>query len=326
MLRIFKQNDIGAVFVLVVFTFILKARYLLHPPELPELGMFHKALFFSLDGLPAYYSAHPTMYVFWSVCLILLFAFYLNYVVNRERFYQRKSYLPALSFVLFSSFSPVLNVFSVPFLANLLLFMAFSRTMMLYNSSRARRESFDIGMLVALAGMFYFPSLLLFFLFLMLLWLLRPFSLEESLAYVLGVCTPFYLGFAAIFLLGHWNDWDNMGAFHLTPPLRTLPVWPLLILTVVSISMLVYGLYMVNQAAPKNTMAVRKKWNGVVLYVFFTCVAGVLAPVFPGVPWIIAITPISILLGQTFLNNTEKYNTFTFYFLLAIVAIVQWLL
>ena len=105
-----------------------------------------------------------------------------------------------------------------------------------------------------------------------------------------------------------------------------MAVIPLVILTVVSISMLVYGLFLVNQAGIKNAISVRKKWNGVVLYLFFACLIGVFSKVFPGVPWILTIAPISIILSQTFLNNKEKYNTFTFYFLIMVVILVQWVL
>ena len=73
-------------------------------------------------------------------------------------------------------------------------------------------------------------------------------------------------------------------------------------------------------------MAVKKKWNAVVLYLFVAMGAGIFYPVFPGVPWILTMAPISILLSQAFQHNQEKYNTFTFYFLLAAVLLIQWLL
>jgi len=38
------------------------------------------------------------------------------------------------------------------------------------------------------------------------------------------------------------------------------------------------------------------------------------------------MAPISIILSQTFLNYKEKYNTFTFYFLITVVILVQWVL
>jgi hypothetical protein len=325
-LRIFKQNDISSVFAIVIFTFLLKAKYMLHPPGLNELDNFQHGMLFSFPQLASLYNAHPSFYVFLSVCLLLCFSMYFNVVVTREKFLQGKSYLPALSFLILSSFAPVLNIFSTATIASLILFIAFSKTMQLYQTTNPRKVCFDIGILVSVAALFYFPSILFVFLFLALLLLLRPFSLEENMAYFLGVLTPVYLSLALIYLSGHWYDLHTIVFLNLTPPIKTMALIPLVMLTVVSTSMLVYGLYLVNQAGIKNAISVRKKWNGVVLYLFFACVIGIFSNVFPGVPWILTMAPISIILSQTFLNNKEKYNTFTFYFLIIVVILVQWVL
>lgn len=75
-------------------------------------------------------------------------------------------------------------------------------------------------------------------------------------------------------------------------------------------------------------MQLRFVKNGMGLCSIFLCFIfiGIFAKNFPGVPWILTITPISIILSQTFLNNKEKYNTFTFYFLLVAVLAIEWLL
>lgn len=326
MLRIFKQNDISSAFALIFITFLLKVRYIFHPPTLLEIENFQRGTLFSFPGLLRFYSVHPSWYVFFSVCLLFAFSLYFNLVVNRERFLQKKSYLPAMSFLLFSSFVPVLNVFSTAFIANMLLFMAFSKMMQLYQITDPRRACFDVGLYVATAAFFYFPSILFVVLFLALLLLLRPFSFEENVAYLLGLLTPVYIGLAIVYLSGHWHDMKQLLFLNLTPPLKTISIRPLMLMTVISMTMLVYGLYMVNQAGSQNAIAVRKKWNAVVIYLFFAMMIGILSHIFPGVPWILAITPISILLSQTFLNRKEKYNTMTFYFLLLAVLVLQWVI
>lgn len=326
MLRIFKQNDISSAFALVIITFLLKAKYILHPPALRDIEHFEHGLFFSFPSLKAVYTAHPSWYVFLSVCLMLGFALYLNNVVNREKFLPVKSFLPALSFLLFSSFSPVFNIFSMPFIANLFLFMAFSRMMHLYHIANPRRTCFDVGILVSLAALFYFPSILFLFVFLAILLLLRPFVFEENIAYILGILTPAYISVCILYITGNWTHLRSFLYLHLTPPVKIIALTPLVVMTVVSISMLVYGLFLINQASIKNAISVRKKWNAVVIYLFFACVIGIFSNTFPGVPWLLTITPISIIVSQTFLNHKEKYNTLTFYFLIAAVIVIQWML
>jgi hypothetical protein len=324
-LRIFKENDLAAAIALVVFTLLLKARYIMFPPAVTELTDFHRAFCFSFSGLPDFYRRHPGLYVMFSVMILFFFSLYINRVVNRERLFQRKNYLVAFSFILITSFSPLLNVFSMPFVACVLLFMAFSKTMNLQHTHRPRGDCFDIGILSMSAALFYFPAILFFFLFLALLLLLRPFSLEENMAYLLGSLTPVYFLMALLYLLGYWHSTDLL-FFHISLPVHTIPRLQLLILTVLSFGLLVYGLFLINAAGIKNSIAVRKKWNAVVLYMIFAIIAGLFSAYFPGVPWILTMAPISIILSQTFLNNKEKYNTFTFYFLLAMVVVIQWLL
>ena len=326
MLRIFKQNDISSAFGLVIMTILLKLKFILHPPALADLGSFQRGFLFSFPALAELYHQRPALYVIVSVLVLLSFAIYLNIVVNREKLLVKKTYLPAFCFILLSSFSPLLNIISMAGIANIILFIAFSKTLQLYHLSKPRRACFDIGLLVTIAGFFYFPALLFILLFLIILLLLRAFVIEEVLAYLLGILTPVYLCLSIVYLTGYWPHLHEIAFLHLTPPIRTMSIIPLILTSVISITMLVYSLFLLNLAGIKNTMAVRKKWNGVVIYLFFAMLCGIFSAMFPGIPWVITITPISILLCQTFLNNNEKYNTFTFYFLLVAALIIQWLL
>lgn len=171
---------------------------------------------------------------------------------------------------------------------------------------------------------FFVVFFVFFFLFLALLLLLRPFVLEENIAYLLGIATPIYFSMAILYLSGHWNDMGKLLYLHITPPLKTMSIVPLIALTIISMTMMVYGFYLVNQAGTKNAIAVRKKWNGVVLYLFFSIVIGLFSTVFPGVPWIMTMTPISILLSQTFFNSKERLNQLVFYFLFIASLVLQW--
>ena len=196
----------------------------------------------------------------------------------------------------------------------------------LINAAKPRRACFNIGLLVSVATLFYFPSILFFFLFLALLLLLRPFLLEENIAFILGILTPIYLALSVIFLSDKWHDMKNFVHFNITPPLKTMSITPLLIITIVSITLLVYGLFLTNQAGSKNAIAVRKKWNAVVIYLFFACIAGIFSSVFPGYTWILTVAPISIIVSQTFMHKNERYNAMAFYLVLISILVIQWAL
>ena len=128
MVRIFKQNDITSSFALVFIALLVKVRYIIHPPALSEITHFNKGMFFSFPSWEIFYAKHPSVYMLFSIAALFIFSFLLNFVVNREKFLQRKSYLPALTFLLFSSFAPSFNVFSTAFIAKCFLFLAFAIT------------------------------------------------------------------------------------------------------------------------------------------------------------------------------------------------------
>jgi len=324
-LGVFKQNTVSTAIALVFVTFIMKNNAILHPPTLKDLGDFHKGVFFQWDWMYAWYKSSPNVYVFMSSCVILGVALYINYVINREKMFQRKSYLTALMFVLMTSMLPSLNVLSFAAIANIFIFMAVAKALTLQNATSSRKAVFDIGLWVSMAVLFYFPAILFLLALFIFILVFRPIILQEIMAYLLGLLTPIYFSLALLFLSGKWPVYAKNLYLHINLPLQlvTLPVF--ILMTVSSISLLIYGIYIGNNLSAKNPIAVKKKWGAIHVYIVFGLIAGCFSSIFPSTPWIIAITPFSILLCNTFHNNIEKYNIFTFYFLLAVLITVQWL-
>lgn len=325
MLRILKQNDLLSAITLVLLCLLLKGRYVWHPLPLAALQDFDRGLFFTLRGLPSFYVKSPALYTGLSVLVQFGLSLYINYIVNREKLQHQKSYLPAFTFLLYTSFVPILNVFSTLFIANTLLFIAFGKTLQLYHMAKVRKECFDIGLLLALACLFYSPAILFVLLFAILLFILRPFSLQELTAFLLGCFTLLYVSAALLFLFGKENSFLQVLHLQISLPVKTIPLLPLITLNTLSICMVVYSIFLLNQNMNKFPMAVRKKWTAVSVYLGFATLAGLFSSVFPGLPWLLVITPLCIILSTAFQHDKEKNNTFTFYFLLLSVLAVQWL-
>jgi hypothetical protein len=98
-----------------------------------------------------------------------------------------------------------------------------------------------------------------------------------------------------------------------------------LISSVVSISLFLYGAFLINQTGEQNSMAVRKKWNALFFYSLFALFVGLFSPIFPSYTWIVTITPFSILLSQAFQHKQEKFNNFTFFIFIIILLFTQWI-
>lgn len=304
----------------------LRLRYVLHPPAWNELQGIEEVFWGKWTNLALFYTTHPALYVVLSWLPLMAFALYFNYVINEARIFPKKNLLPAFVWILYTSFIPSWTIFSMPFVSNVFIWIAFGVGMKLYNAPQPQKQIFNMGCWSALAALFHMPSLIAILFFVAVLLILRPFKTKELVALVIGWLTPIY--FVGVYysvkkFINHAPISINMD-LHL--PLKTISTSIFILLSILSLALLMYGLFLVNQSQGKNTTAVRKKWNSIGFYVFFAVMAGIFSSTFPGISWIIVCTPTSIVLLQTLHNHTEKFNTFTFYFLLLVVFITQWVL
>jgi len=325
LLQVFKRNNISAYVALLLIAVLCKLKYVLHPELVRADNAAFEALFFNMNRLKMFFHLHPTLYVLISLLLQFAFAVYLNAVVNRQKLYPHKNYFTALSFILITSFLPVFNFLSVAFIANLFVLISFSSVLGLSNTALPRKACFNIGLLLAIAVFFYFPAILFVLLFILFIWLLRPFVLQELLAYLLGFATPFYFALALLYLNGNLKPALSQLQLHLRLPLRHSQTLPLAVFAIVGILYLLYSLSVSYKSSFKNAMIVKKKWRFITAYLFFGLVAGSFSGIFPQTYFILALTPFSILLSQSFHNRNEKLNIFTLFFLIISALSVQWI-
>ncbi len=325
MLHVFKRNDALSFVALVLLAMVLKVHLLMYPPAWSSLQGFMKATLFNFPGIEAFYQSNPIAWILLSALIQTMFAVYLNFTVIRQKLFQQKTLVPAAVFLIYSAMVPACNILSVAYIYGMLIFIAFSLSMDLYQMQDARSRVYNIGIFAALGTLFYFPSVLFFLLFLVIILILRSANLKDMVAFVLGYLTPVYFAFGIRFLLLKKNTHFYFYK-HLQLPLQVSTFLYFGVITLVSILLLVYAAYLNNHAGYRIPIGVKKKWNTVFWYFFMAALAGVFAPEFPAYTWIVAIIPFSIILSQCFLNNLEKYNTFTFYFFLLAVFGIQWFL
>lgn len=326
MLSIFRQNTITSAFALLLVSILAKVNAIMNPPNPATLGEFNRGVFFEWKWLNTLYTQHPTVYMLLSVLAITGFAFQLNKVVNREKLFARKSYLPGLMFVLMTSLLPVFNFFSLEAIANFFIFSAFIKMSTLAGISRPRRAVFDIGLLLGLASLFYFPTVFIFLFIPFLILLFRPFLVQEFLAYFLGLITPWYLTIAWLFISGKWAKASASPYFHIHLPVQLTPLPIFISMTLFSVILGFYALYLLNKQGSRNPMQVRKKWNMMTIYIVLAMMLGSFSVYFPSTSWIIALTPFCILLSLALQNNSEKSNSFTLLSIVILLIVVQWIL
>lgn len=324
MLTLFRQNTISSVVALLLVSVVIKIDVIIHPPLMTTLGSFNEGIFFKWEWLSMFYKQSPQIYMLLSVIGNIGLGFWLNYKINEEKLFPRKSYLPGLMFILISSLLPVYSIFSFCAVANFLICMAMFKVMTLANISRPRSAMFDIGMYLGIATLFYTPSVFIILIIPFVVLLFRTFLIQELLAFLLGLFTPFYFVFAWLFNKGGINTIFAKQITQFKLPVQLIEMPKVAIISGLLVILGIYSLFLLNKDATKNVMNIRKKWNAILIHVFLAIIMGSFSLFFPSTPWIIALTPFCILLSHAFQQNNEKYNSFTFLSIVLVLIVVQW--
>lgn len=151
--------------------------------------------------------AFPIYKITWlsrSIALILVVseAFLLNYMVNEQEVLIKKSYLPALFYIVFmSNNSAMLDLHPLLF-SNLFLLFALNKMLNSYRKDIAFSQAFDSGLLISIATLFYFPCIVFLPLIAVGLVIFRPFNWREWFISFIGVLVPYVFVVTIYF----WND------------------------------------------------------------------------------------------------------------------------
>jgi len=202
LIRFFKNNNPSYFFILPLFALVFWVVAFISPTV---IAPSHSTLLF--DVCAKYINAIPMVGTFVSFLLIIAGSFLINFVVNENEIVERKTFLPALFYVVFMSNSPAMLMFHPAMVANLFIVFAVHKLFASYRRTTAFSEVFDAGFLLSLASLFYFPSIILFPVLGFGLLIFRAFHLREWLVSFIGVLVPYCFVFAYYF----WND--MLGSF-----------------------------------------------------------------------------------------------------------------
>lgn len=184
-IRLFKSNSVVSLIALPLLAAIIWLFGFIHPSVLaiehsmPLYELFASALVSS-----------PALSVFVAFLLIVGEAFLLNYIITQNGVLPKQSYLTALFYVIFMSNNPEMLMLHPLVFANLFILLAFEKLISSYRKDVAFSESFDAGILLSIAALFYLPCVVLFPLLGVAFIIFRPFNWREWLISFFGVLMP----------------------------------------------------------------------------------------------------------------------------------------
>jgi len=196
--KIIYSNSIFSLVILILMIIVLWAKVFTNTdsmmPSIPSSPLYH-FVYKLLNN-------HIIICSFISIALITLEALLVNYTLSENDLIPLNSYVAAFLFVVISSFFNDLIILNPVLIADLFLIIAIWLFLRLYEEHEAYATVFNIGTLLSVASMVYFPSIL----FCILIWIgfiiYRSFSWREWLISIIGFVLPY------VFLASYyfWND------------------------------------------------------------------------------------------------------------------------
>ena len=195
-----KYTPVNIFWVCAIGTLLCLGVFLHLPKELKPL--FLEPAVDNLFNIELGKNLDPASNVLLTLVLTLLQAFLLNKIINHFNFLGKPTFLTALVFMtLVSVFLPFL-VLSPTLICNFITIWMIDKLFNIYKQADVKTLMFDLGMIVALGSLIYFPFMVMLLLLWIALIIFRPFIWREWV-------TPL-LGFALVyFLLGviyYWVD------------------------------------------------------------------------------------------------------------------------
>nr|WP_199157862.1 DUF6427 family protein [Pedobacter sp. ASV2] len=150
----------------------------------------------------------PATNVFFAGVLVFIQALIFNRVINNHNLLGKPSFLPGLMFVTGSSLFMPFMVLSPALICNFLLIWMIDKFLKLGKSANSITTVFDIGMIIGIGTLIYFPFIAMFLTIFVALLLFRSFNWREWVGGLVGYLTVFF--FLAVFY--YWNN--NLTSFY----------------------------------------------------------------------------------------------------------------
>lgn len=191
LLRFIQHNPAISILLVPVGMIVFWIYTFFHPviPVTEHAAPLYKLL---IMGIKTY----PFLIIILSMLLIFCEAMLLNNIAEKNAVVGNSAYLPALLYIILMSLQPEMFSLHPIIIANLFLLLALRKLMQTYRKETAYSETFETGLFISVAALFYIPS----FVFILLLWtglfIIRPFIWREWFISLIGFILPWlYLVF-----------------------------------------------------------------------------------------------------------------------------------
>jgi len=196
MINIFRAYNPLNLILLAIILVALRLGYVIHAPAHMEFKIVEP---FARLLLPVAYenAFSPFVNILLAAVLVFTQAVMVNHLCNHYNTLGKPTFLPALMYVVTSSLFPPFLVLSSPLICNFLVIAMLYKLFSLYKGTQGQSTAYDLGMIVAIGTLIYFPFIYFFLIIWIALIIFQPFNWREWVAGIMGYITIFF--FLAVF-------------------------------------------------------------------------------------------------------------------------------
>ena len=249
--------------------------------------------------------ANPTIYPILAFLLLFTQAISLTRLINNYRMMSRSNYLPAMAYLLITSFFPEWNYFSAPLLINTLLILVSGGLFKIYNHPRGKGIVFNVGLAIGISSFIFFPSVTFVIWVLFALMVMRPFSINEWLLCLLGVTSPYYFYVVYLFLTNQWQVEKILPYLSVSVPSLQQSIWLALSSLLLMVPFLTGG-YFIQDNLRRMLIQIRKGWSILLIYLLVAIFVPFVNTSNTFENWVMAAVPFSAFHACTYFYPPKK--------------------
>ncbi len=321
MIGFFKQKAPGNVAILFIFGLFIKLPLFFDPKPVvvdENTGELYQALVRFLSSGNAVFTSAL------AYALLYVQSMQFTYMINNYRMTNKSTYLPAMAYLMITSFLPEWNYLSPALVCNTFIIMAFVQLFQLYHQPDAKSKIFNIGLLLGMASFIFFPVVLFAIAILIGMLILRPFRLSELMLLLLGILPPFYFYAVYLFLADKLSTSDWIPQVNFNVPDMDDSLWKMGSIVLVGIPFVAGGYY-IQSHLRKMLIQARKNWSIMLIYLLIAFLVPFTSQARAFDNWIMVLPPFAAFHACAYLFPPRKWlSTLLFVVTLAFIFAWQW--
>lgn len=293
--------------ILFAYTFFMRmAIFMDIPPRLNFEFLEPFAKFFI--QIPIENSFSPGANIFFAAILIFVQAILFNRIVNNHGLLNKPGYLPALLYITSASLFMPFLVLSPTLICNFLLIWIMDKFLKIGKTPHAIMIMFDIGMIIAVGALIYFPFIVMLLMLWLSLLLYRSFNWREWVSGLVGFLTIFF--FVGVFYYWHndialfykiWlpltNKFPSVFKIHYNDYLVLVPV----------VIMMILAMIQLRENFFRSFISTRKAFQMLFFMFLLATLSFYIKPDFRLYHFLLCVPPGAVLLAYYFSNATKRW-------------------